>query len=337
LVVLGKEKAKKMPKLNHIQYAKAKAVLIDESYSLSALEENSSFENLLQEYKQKFGYTKLKTFSFTKEGFLGLLLELKDSSIAISLGESQALIDAAFMYESLGFQIIWLDLEKDGKVNLSNLKNQKINFLFLSSYVMDTFVLTNLENIKEQTSAKIISNATANHNSYSDIVYFDPYKLTGFNTNSVILFDDETFTLLPIGQIDSIACKLCFDSLLKNSFNKNIKALFLERLKTTFKDNIYFFVEPKDTLEYTLHFGLKGIKARELIRTLALSEIYITNGEGCSLGLSKPSRIIQSMGYDEMTSRNAISLSFVDEIDEKEIDKVIRLMYLKYKQIHSFN
>jgi len=326
-----------MPKLNHIQYAKAKTVLIEDSYSLSALEENSSFENLLQEYKNQFAYTKLKTFSFTKEGFLGLLLELRGSSIAISVGESQALIDGAFLYESLGFEIIWLDLKKDGKVNLSKIKDKEIDFLFLSSYVMDTFVSIDLKEIRKQTNAKIISNSTAHHDSCSDVIYFDPYKLTGFNTNSVILFNDETFELLPIGQIDSIACKLCFESLLKKSFNKEVKRLFLDKLITTFKDDIYFFVEPKDTLEYTLHFGLKGIKARELIRTLALSEIYITNGEGCSLGLSKPSRIIQAMGYDEMTSRNSISLSFVDEIDEKEIDKVVRLMYLKYKQIRSLS
>jgi hypothetical protein len=325
-----------MLKLNYIQYPDAKPVLVEESYSLNALVENNTFEELTQEYKHRFGYKNLKTFSFTKEGFLGLFLELK-GSIAISVGETQALIDAALLYETLGFEIIWLELTKDGKVNLSNLKNKKIDFLFLSSYVMDTFVLIDLETIKNQTSAKIISNATAHNDNLSDIIYFDPYKLTGFNTNSVILFNDETFSLLPLGQIDTIACKLCFDSLLKQYFNREDKALFLEKLKETFKDDIYFFVDPKDTLEYTLHFGLKGIKARELIRTLALSDIYITNGEGCSLGLSKPSRIIQAMGYDETTSRNSISLSFMDEIDKDEIDKVVKLMYLKYKQIKSFS
>lgn len=326
-----------MYKLNHIQYPKAKTISIEKSYSLSALVENNAFEELTQKYKEKFGYSKLKTFSFTKEGFLGLLLELKNSSIAISVGESQALIDAAELFESLGFEITWLDLNKDGKVNLSNLKNKKIDFLFLSSYVMDTFVITKLETIKNQTSAKIISNATTYHDTISDAIYFDTYKLTGFNTNTVLLFNNETFSLMPIGQIDSLACKFCFDALSTQHFNKIQKSLFLEKLKSTFKDDIYFFVEPKETLEYTLHFGLKGIKARELIRTLALSKIYITNGEGCSLGISKPSRIIQAMGYDETTSRNAISLSFVDNISEEEIKEVVNTIYLKYKQIKSFS
>jgi hypothetical protein len=202
---------------------------------------------------------------------------------------------------------------------------------------MDTFVITNLQSVKEKTKAKIISNASANHDKNSDIIYFDPYKLTGYNTNTVLLFSDETFSLLPIGEIDAIACKLCLNAIEKQHFNTEPKTIFLEKLKTTFKDDIYFFVEPDTTLEYTLHFALKGIKARELIRTLALSEIYLTNGEGCSLGLSKPSRIIQTMGYDETTSRNSLSLSFVDEISQEEIEKVIKLMYLKYKQIKSFS
>lgn len=322
-----------MYKLNHIQYPVAKTIHVEESYSLNALVDNNIFEELTQRYKKQFGFSKLKTFSFTKEGFLGLLLELRDNSIAISLGESQALIDAGKLYESLGFGITWLDLNTDGKVNLSNLKNKKIDFLFLSSYVMDTFVITDLQTIRKQTEAKIISNATAHHNRLSDVIYFDPYKLSGFNTNTVLLFNNDFFSLLPIGEIDSLACKLCFDLLSNQHFNQTSKSIFLENLISTFKDDIYFFVEPKDTLEYTLHFGLKGIKARELIRTLALNEIYITNGEGCSLGLSKPSRIIQTMGYDENSSRNAINFSFVDEITEEEIKQIIKTIYFKYKQI----
>ena len=41
------------------------------------------------------------------------------------------------------------------------------------------------------------------------------------------------------------------------------------------------------------------------------------------------------MGYDELTSRNSISFSFVDELNEKEIEKVVNTVYLKYKQIKS--
>lgn len=90
-------------------------------------------------------------------------------------------------------------------------------------------------------------------------------------------------------------------------------------------------------MAYSLHFGLKDIKARELIRTLALNKIFLTNGEGCSLGLSKPSRIIQAMGYDEITSRNSIQIAFVDFFNDKEIEKIVDIIYLKYKQLKSIS
>ena len=325
-----------MIKLNTLQYNPLNQVNIPNSYALSALTPNSDFEALCQSYKDTFGYKKLKTFSFSKEGFLGLLLELK-GNICICEGESEALIQGAKMYEKLGFKVSWLKLTQDGKVNLYTLQDNNIDFLFASSYVMDTFVQTDITKIKQRTQAKIISNASAHKDAQSDAIYFDNYKLTGFNTSSVLLFNDESFELLPIGTIDTIALKLCKEALDAQRWNHTIKNVFLEKLREVFEENIYFFVEPEITLDYSLHFGLKNIKARELIRTLALNKIFITNGEGCSLGLSKPSRIIQAMGYDEDASRNAIELSFRDDITLDKIDFVIDKMFSKYKQLISFN
>ena len=325
-----------MIKLNSLQYSKLQNIEISNDFSLSALTPNDAFETLTLEYKKMFGFNKLKTFSFSKEGFLGLFLELK-GKIAISYGESEAIIESGQLYESLGFKVTWINLNKNGKVNLIELENQNINFLFLSSYVMDTFVKTSIEEAKKLTSAKIISNGSANFDKNSDVVFFDNYKLIGFNTSGVLLFNDEIFSLLEVGKIDSLAVKLCLDALKNQNFNYKLKAIFLEKLKEKFQENIYFFVNPNDTLEYSLHFGLKGIKARELIRTLALNNIFISNGEGCSLGLSKPSRIIQNMGYDEQTSRNAISFSFVDAMQNEDIEKVVDILYLKYKQIKALN
>ena len=96
-------------------------------------------------------------------------------------------------------------------------------------------------------------------------------------------------------------------------------------------------MDNNQTLPFSLHFALKNIKARELIRTLALDEILIKNGEGCSLGISKPSRIIQAMGYDELTSRNSISLTFTHKLEDFEIQKIVNTIAKKYKQIKVLN
>ncbi|MCG3671724.1 cysteine desulfurase [Aliarcobacter butzleri] len=323
-----------MIKLNNLQYNPIKLdFLEDQNYSLDSLVSNFDFDDLCKKYKEKFAFSKIKTFSFSKEGFLGLFLELK-GKIAVSFGECEALIQGAKLYESLGFELTWIDLNIDGSVNYQELKDKDIDFLFLSSYVMDTFFETSLDDVKNFTNAKIISNGSAKIDSLSDIVYFDNYKLCGYSLSGVILFNDENiFELLNMAFIDTLAVKCCFEALANQKFNYEVKEKFLEKLKEKLKDNIYFFVDNEKTLPYTLHFALKNIKAREIIRTLAFDNIFLSNGEGCSLGLSKPSRIIQVMGYDETTSRNAISLNFLQDFDEETILKIVDKIEQKYKQI----
>jgi len=309
---------------------------IEDELSLNVLSNNEKFSQLQDEFLKKYSFSKLNTFSFCKDGFLGLLLQLnKQGKIAISKGESEAIFQAGLTFESLGFDLVWLDLNKDGKVKIEQIKD--IDFIFVSSYVMDTFVKTNLEEIKANSEAKIISNASANFSEISDAIYFDSYKLTGYATSGVLLFDDELFEEKSFGFIDSIAVYTVWQALASQSFETSIKNDFKEKLEEVFGENIYFFVDSDDTLDFTLHFALKNIKAREMIRTLGLDEIHITNGEGCSLGLSRPSRIIQAMGYDETTSRNALSLTFIEKLDIDTISKVTKTFAKKYRQIKVLN
>ena len=327
-----------MFRLNFLQYNNMQNLHINSDISLNILSSNESYLKLENELKNRYSFEDINSFSFSKNGFLSLLLELNSKGkIAISLGETQSLIDGAKLFESLGFKIIYLDLLKDGSVDTSKIEKENIDFLFLSSYVMDTFVKTNLEEIKKLTNAKIISNASANFDKNSDVIYFDAYKLTGFFTHSLILFNNDLFEEQVISQKDSIALRNILEALKEQKFELEMKNIFKERLQKVLKDDIYFFVDEEKTLPYTLHIGLKNIKARELIRTLALDEIYISNGEGCSLGLSKPSRIIQTMGYDELTSRNAITLSFCEKYDDNTIEKIVNKIAKRYLQIKVLN
>ena len=327
-----------MYKLNFLQYNNMQNLHINSELSLNILSDNETYLSLEKEFLSKFSFENINYFSFCKNGFLGLLLELsKKGKIAICLGETQSLIDAAKIFESLDFEIIYLELLKDGNVDLKKLQNHNIDFLFLSSYVMDTFVKTSLEEAKKLTNAKIISNASASFDKNSDVIYFDAYKLTGFFTHSLMLFNDELFEDLVISSKDVIALKNILEALKNQKFETTTKEIFKQKLQNILKDDIYFFVDNNQTLPYTLHFALKNIKARELIRTLALDEIYISNGEGCSLGLSKPSRVIQVMGYDETTSRNAITLSFSQNYDEPTIEKIVNKIAKKYLQIKVLN
>lgn len=327
-----------MYKLNIVQNPRVEDIAISKELALDILKTNDEYLSYENSFCARYSFKSLNTFSFSKEGFLSILLSLKDSgNIAISLGECEALIQAADEFKSLGFDIDFIPLNKDGSVNLEIIEDIKCDILFASSYVMDTFVKTSLEEIKsKKDDLVIISNGTFDVSTSSAVVYFDPFKLASFS-NSGVLLHNELFEEQAIGFKDSIAVKLIFEALINQKFDFSSKKLFKKILEEVFKDDMYFFVDSNSTFDFTLHIAFKNIKARELIRTLSLDEIYITNGEGCSLGLSRPSRIIQAMGYDELTSRNAISLSFDKSYDEQTIIKIVNKIYKKYKQIRVLN
>ncbi len=322
-----------MIKLNTLHYPVVNDINIPKEFSLDILKNNELYLESESSFLKKYSFSQLKTFSFSQDGFLSLLFELKDKgNIAISLGETNALVEAGKLYEKLGFDITWIHLTKDGQVNFADITNPDVKFLFISSYIMDTFVKTDLAKVKKLTNTTIISNGTVESSKSSDAVYFDPYKLVGFNSSGVLL-NNELFKKQTIGYTDNISVYLIFKALNNQNFIYTLKKKFKENLEEIFGEDIYYFVDTNITLDCTLHIALKGIKARELIRTLSLDEILITNGEGCSLGLSQPSNIIQAMGYSEEISRNGISLSFCEDVDDTNIEKVCKLFYRRYRQI----
>ena len=323
-----------MIKLNSLQYPSVLKLEFNEEITMHPLKSNDAAQEKITKFSSSFGFKNLKTFKFNKDGFLSLMLSLK-GTIQVSIGESEAIIEAANTYKELGFDIEFIPLTKEG--NLDFTKVSKSDYIFASSYIMDTYKKVDLEELKKLSEAVVISNISATLNAKnSDIVLLDAYKLTGYSLDSILLYNDE-FEEAVTSEISTVSI-FQIQKAIENFTTKNeYKNTFMETLNKEFKDNIFYFVKPNECLEYTLHFGLKGIKAREIIRTLALDSIFVTNGEGCSLGLSKPSRILQEMGYKEHESRWALSLSFSEDLDEETIIKTVKIMSKKYRQIIALN
>ncbi|WP_072682391.1 cysteine desulfurase [Arcobacter sp. LA11] len=323
-----------MYKLNFLQYPEVNTIQIDSSKALEALKDNTNVETFIKKFRLTFGFKSLNTFSFSKDGFLSMMLSLK-GKILVSSGESQAIIDAANAYKQLGFDIEFISLKKDGHINYEEIK--RCDYIFISSYIMDTYVKVDLEKVKELSDGKIISNISSSFDvKYCDIALLESFKLTGFSFSSIILHN-EVFEEQYLGSIDTIAVYEISNAV--DSFRgiSEYKNEFKSCIDKEIGDDIYYFVNPNDTLPYTLHFGLKGIKAREIIRTLSLGDIYVTNGEGCSLGLSKPSRVLQEMGYEEIESRWALSLSFSKELNSEDILFLAKTIAKKYRQVKALN
>ncbi len=319
-----------MYKLNFIQYPDVNKIEVDETLSLQALNDNAKAEAVIEDLKNRFNFKSLNSFSFSEDGFLSLMIKL-GGKIIVSKGESQAIIDAAKRYKDLGFDIEFISLKRNGQLKYDEIKS--CDYAFISSYIMDTYVKVDLHKVKELSGAKLISNVSATLDVNScDIAVFDAYKLTGFSFSSILLHN-EVLEEQYLALIDITSVSTILKAVENFTFKTEYKEDFQIALEEELKEDIYFFVDSNETLDYTLHFGLKGIKAREIIRSLALGGILVTNGEGCSLGLSKPSRVLSEMGYEEHETRWALSLSFKDELTSDEINLIVKAIGKKYRQI----
>ncbi len=318
-----------MIRLNGLQYNLLQNFTVDERYSLESLKVNEELDLLQIAFKKRFGFEYMRTFSFTKEGFCTFILEL-EGIVAVSVGECEAIVRGAKLAQKYGKDIKWIGLSSTGEIEYDKI-DKGIDFIFVSSYVIDTFVKTDLSRVKSLTNAKIISNISANFDKTCDMALLDSYKLSGFGTCAVLLTNQPI--IQNIGSIDFLGAKLCFEGITSQIFDYTSKELFLKYFQEIFSDDLFLFVNPDITLGYSLHIGLKGIKARYLIRSLALDEVYVSNGEGCSLGLSLPSRINQSMGYSEDMSRWALVLNFDRDYTEQEAQRIVKLIHKNYRQI----
>jgi hypothetical protein len=86
-------------------------------------------------------------------------------------------------------------------------------------------------------------------------------------------------------------------------------------------------------LDNTLLIRLPNIRARQLVNTMTIEGISITNGEGCSLSLSKPSFVLQSYGYSEEEAREAISLSWEPDTAIEELIAAAEKLIFRYRQV----
>ena len=93
-----------MIKLNSLQYPKVLDLSFDEEITMQPLKNNDIVTSKINEFSSRFGLKNLMTFSFSKDGILGLMLSLK-GKILVSVGESEPIIEAAKTYKELGFDL----------------------------------------------------------------------------------------------------------------------------------------------------------------------------------------------------------------------------------------
>lgn len=291
----------------------------------------------------EFGYESASFLDFSPYSislFLDYLIP-QNSKIAASSKLSYFCMEAVRLLEAKGREIVYVAANKDGslsKESLSAAKKSGAEYLFCAVVDEDTFFVEDMAAVAQffepQKTILDISNGVKKIDSPKVLAaILWGYKLGGFKSSGVALCDDATAARLDgIDLTVYTHLKSAYESYVFDAEISQARDVFASELKNSLGDDIFLFVEPSKCLPNSVYVGFKGIKARDFIRTLALENIFVTNGELCSLAMSKPSRIISALGFSEEECRNAVSFSF-DSLSMDEIKYLASKIAFKYRQM----
>jgi cysteine sulfinate desulfinase/cysteine desulfurase-like protein len=264
-----------------------------------------------------------------------------DELLAVSAKLPYFCRQAVELLKKQGRKIVEIEAKKDGSLcekSLSSAKNGGVKHFFYSLVDEDTFFVEDFKKIEKYFDrSKIIldiSNAVKRVSIPKvAAAFFWGYKLGGFKNSGVLLNDKPSNELLANVDLTVYEHLRRAYEAYKTPANAAYKReFFISKLQELCGEGFSLSLQPSDCLDNSFYARFEGIKARDFIRTLALEHIFITNGELCSLGLSKPSKILQTLGYSEDECRSAISFSF-GNINEEEILFLASKIAFKYLQL----
>ncbi len=308
-----------------------------DEYTIDSLSALDSF------FAAEFGYESASFLDFSPY-FISLFLDYlvpQNAKIAVSTKLPYFCMEAAKLLEIKGREIVYVGASKNGSLSpdsLSEAKKSGAEYIFCSTVDEDTFFVEDMELVAKffglQKMILDISNSVKKIDAPKVFAtIFWGYKLGGLKGSGIALCNDAAAARLEC--IDLAAymhLKAAYEAYVFDGGLSEARDTFVLELQSLLQEDVFLYVEPSKCLANSAYVGFRGIKARDFIRTLALENIFVTNGELCSLAMSKPSRILQNIGYSDDESRNAISFSFASlNIDEAKL--LASKIAFKYRQI----
>lgn len=272
------------------------------------------------------------------------------NKIVTSAIEHSSIMDSCKYLETLGFEVVYLPVEKNGAVSVESLENaiDENTILVSLMYVNnETGVIQPVEKIPriiKRKSSPAVFHIDAvqafgklpfkNTKLKADIISVTAHKIYGPKGVGAIYvkkgvritprqFGGEQQSKIRPGT-ESVPLIVGFGEAVKeidytkNNDVKEINDYLRERLKEL--DGVVIN-SPDNALEYILNFSVVGIRSETMLHFLADRNIYVSSGSACSKG--KPSYVLTAMGLDKRLADSAIRVSFSNSNTRADIDKFV--------------
>ena len=267
--------------------------------------------------------------------------------------------------ERLGYDITYLEVDKQGKLNLDELKKSIKEDTCLISIMLANNEIGNIYPIKEIAKIAHEKNITIHCDAVQavgkfkidvkdldvDYLSFSGHKIHAPKGIGVLYIkDSKKFIPLIFGHQEKnrrggtenvpyiIGLGKAAELILNDEFKKEkeieeLRNYMEEEIKKNIED-VYIYGDLDNRTPNTSSIAFKGVKADELMLLLESFNIFVSTGSACNSELAVPSHVLTAVGAD-LDNYSPIRVSLGKYNTKEEIDEFIKTLIRTVKMLRS--
>ena len=286
---------------------------------------------------------------------IAFLNKEKGNHIITSKIEHHAILDSCKFLEKQGFEITYLNVDKEGKINISELENSINKSTILISIMTANNEIGTIQPIEEISKIAKIHNITFHTDSVQavgnipidvqkmgiDMLSMSAHKIYGPKGVGALYVKDgiefEKFIngghqeknkrsgtenvagIVGFGK----ACELARKNLDKYQEHlKNLRDYYIKQIQEKVQ-HTKLNGHPIDRLPGNANISFKGIEGETLLLKLDLQGICASSGSACNSGSNNPSHVLTAIGLEEEFAKGALRVTFGESNTKEDIDFLI--------------
>ena len=288
-------------------------------------------------------------------GILGIVEDKKGKVITTEI-EHPSVYNVFKELENRGYDVVYLKVDKEGIIDLEQLKQEMNNDVLLVSIMWVNNIIGSIQPIKEiieivkkYPKAKLhvdavqgITKIKANFN-FDDIelLTMSAHKFYGPKGIGVLLykqninlnkrlFGSNAQKGVKPGTLDLGLIACCAKALKKYSLSLDQHYQYVKELNQYLRENINnskIIINSSDKCSpYILNLSVMGINGETLVHKLESYEIYVSTGSSCSSKLAKPEKTVYAISKDENRAKSVIRISLSFLTTKEEIKLLLEVL-----------
>lgn len=280
--------------------------------------------------------------------------------ILISSLEHNSIVASATIMQEAGFEVELIPINRDGFIDINNLKNMiREDTILVSVCSVDSEIGLRQpieeigEILKEYPNCFFHTDASQAMGKVSidftnvDLITITPHKFYGMNGYGMLIkkrnvslkpqINGGKSTTVYRSGTPELANIVACDKALDIALNKQKERYeYISKLSNKVKSKLKEYKNvhinnTENSIPHTINFSIKGIKSIELQEKLENYDIYVSTKTSCC-PIETPSKLIYALTKDKNLSSSSIRVSISHLTTGEEVDKFLDVFDLIYKE-----